>query len=113
MTNIDGVYRVDILGTFGWESFSTAFIDGGAFRSASAEHFTEGTCSVADGGFQMEGSLTQFDDNRVLFGRKNLKGLPIKFRGEIHDDVIDGVAKLTHGGRHSLRFRLARLSALN
>ena len=113
MNNIDGVYRVDLLGPFGWESFSTAFVHGGEFRSASAEHFTAGKYSVEDGGFEMEGNLTQYVENRALFGRTDLKGLPIKFNGVIRDDIIDGEARVADGSRPSLRFRLARLPVLN
>ena len=85
MTNIDGVYRVDVLGPYGWENFSTAFIEEGKFRSASADHFTDGTYSIDDGGFEMSGNLTQFADTRVLFGRADLRGLPIVFSGKIGD----------------------------
>jgi len=113
MTNIDGVYRVDLLGPYGWECFSTAFINGGEFRSASAEHFTAGTYAVRDGGFEMKGNLTQYVENRALFGRNDLKDLPIKFVGAIRDDTIDGEARITDGSRQSLRFRLARLPTLN
>ncbi len=113
MKNIDGIYKVDLLGPFGWENFSTAFIHDGEFRSASAEHFTAGTYAVEDHGFEMEGNLTQHVDHRPLFGRKDIKGLPIKFSGRIHDDVIDGEARVPDGSRHSLRFRLNRLPFLN
>ena len=56
MKDIDGIYRVELLGPYGWERFSTAFIQGGEFRSASAEHFTAGRYQVEDNGFQMEGN---------------------------------------------------------
>ena len=113
MDSIDGVYRVDLLGPFGWESFSTAFIDGGEFRSASASHFTSGTCVVEDDGFEMEGNLTQYDDSRVLFGRSEVRGLPITFNGVIRDGVIDGEARPDDDEGPALRFRLARLPVLN
>ncbi|MFT5114538.1 MAG: hypothetical protein ACI8P9_003876 [Parasphingorhabdus sp.] len=115
MKNIDGIYKVDILGPFGWEDFSTAFINAGDFRSASAEHFTAGTYEVEDCGFEMEGNLTQHVENRSLFGRKDIRGLPIKFRGRIEDDVIDGEARVPDESRDSIRFRLRlnRLPFLN
>ncbi|MBT8436732.1 MAG: hypothetical protein KJP11_05120 [Gammaproteobacteria bacterium] len=113
MKNIDGIYKVDMLGPFGWEHFSTAFIHDGEYRSASAEHFTHGTYAAEDHGFQMEGNLTQHADHRPLFGRKDIKELPIKFIGRIDVDVIDGEARVTDGSRHSLRFRLNRLPSLN
>ena len=113
MKNIGGVYQVEILGPYGWENFSTSFIHGGEFRSASAEHFTAGTYAVEDEGFEMEGNLTQYAENRALFGRKDLRGLPIKFNGIIRDGIIDGQAKVVDDSRKLLRFRLARLPVLN
>ena len=113
MKKIDGVYKVEMLGPYGWENFSTAFIHDGLFRSASAEHFTAGHYELGDEGFEMEGNLTQFVEHRPLFGHKDVKGLPIKFRGTIVDDVIDGEARVDDGSRHSLRFRLNRLPFLS
>jgi hypothetical protein len=113
MKKIEGIYKVEMLGLHGWESFSTAFIHAGEFRSASAEHFTAGTYDVEDGGFEMEGNLTQYADHRPLFGRKNVKELPIKFSGRIHDSVIDGEARVPDGSRNSLRFRLNRMPFVN
>ena len=113
MKNLDGIYRVEMLGPYGWELFSTAFLHDGEYRSASAEHFTAGRYEVEDGGFQMEGLLTQYVDYRPLFGRKDTTGLPIQFIGRIDDKVIEGDARVADGSRHSLRFRLNRMPFIN
>lgn len=109
MKNIDGIYKVDLLGPYGWEKFSTAFIQDGKYSSASAEHFTTGTYSIEDCGFEMNGNFTQYDHTRTFFGREDIKDLPIKFTGGIYDDIIDGVAREHKGGKHSLRFRLSKM----
>lgn len=113
MKNIDGVYQVDMLGPYGWERFSTAFIKNGEFRSASAEHYTAGICMVDGERFQMEGNLTQYVDNRPLFGATRVDGLPIEFSGEIGEGVIDGEARSTDDQKYSLRFRFNRLPVYN
>ena len=113
MKNIDGVYKVDMLGPYGWESFSTAFIQDGKFRSASAEHFTAGTYVIEKHGFEMEGNLTQYVDHQPLFGRKKIKGLPIKFNGGIYDGIIDGEARAQDGSKYALRLRLSRMLLIN
>jgi hypothetical protein len=92
MKSIDGIYRVDMLGPYGWERFSTAFIHEGEFRSASSD---------------------QYVDHRPLFGRNDVNALPIQFSGRIEDDIIDGEAKVPDGSRHSLRFRLNRMPFLH
>ena len=57
-----------------WENFSTAFIHDGLFRSANAEHFTAGHYELEDEdeGFEMEGNLTQYIEQRPLFGRNEV-----------------------------------------
>lgn len=113
MKEVEGTYKVELLGLYGWETFSTAFIQDGEFRSASDKHFTVGSYAVEDGVFSMIANMTQHENNQSLFGRNNIKGLPIKFNARIRDSVIDGEARVEDGSRHSLRFRLNRLPFLN
>ena len=54
MKNIEGVYKVEMLGPYGWENFSTAFLHDGEFRSASAKHFTDGTYRVDGEKFRVD-----------------------------------------------------------
>lgn len=113
MKDIEGVYKVELLGPYGWENFSTAFIHDGDFRSASADHFTAGQYEVDGESFTMAGNLTQFVEHRSLFGEKELKGLPINFRGKIGKGMIDGEARAEGSRRYSLRFRFNKLPVLN
>ena len=62
--------------------------------------------------FQMSGNLTQYVDHRPLFGRKQIKGLPIKFIGRVDDGVIDSEARVADGGWESLRFRMHRVPVI-
>ncbi len=112
MKNIDGVYKVEMLGPYGWEHFSTAFVRDGEFRSGSAEHFTAGRYEIDGERFAMEGNLTQYTDHRPLFGETEVRGLPIEFEGTIGDGVIDGDARVVDDGRYSIRFRLDKLPFL-
>ncbi len=98
-----------MLGPYGWEEFSTAFIQDGEFRSGSAEHFTAGRYEIDGERFAMEGNLTQYTQYRPLFGETDVKGLPIEFSGTIEDGVIDGEARVVDSGRYSVRFRMDRL----
>ena len=58
MQDINGIYKVEMLGPYGWERFSTAFIEDGQYRGASAEHFSLGTYRVEDDNFDMVGNVT-------------------------------------------------------
>ena len=113
MRNIEGIYKVEMLGPYGWENFSTAFIEDGKFRSASAEHCTSGVYRVKDRHFNMEGNLTQHIARRTLFGKKDAKGLSIEFAGTIEGGTIDGRATVEGGEDYPVRFRLNRLPQLH
>ena len=113
MKEIDGVYKVEILGPYGWEEFSTAFMDAGQFRSASEKHFTSGTYQTKGDSFRMLGKMTQLNRHVTLFGEKGAVDLPIRFDGLITDDVVDGEAYAAREGNYKTRFRLHRISPIN
>jgi hypothetical protein len=113
MKEIEGVYQVDIMGPYGWERFSTAFIRDGRYRGASAEHFTHGSYQVEAERFSMIGSLTQYIDHRPLFGEKGVKERAIKFNGTIGKGVIEGEARVETDNRYTHSFRLNKLPILN
>jgi hypothetical protein len=113
MKDIDGVYKVELLGLHGWEDFSTAFIDDGQYRSASAHHFADGVYRVDGERFNMVGNLTQYADHSPLFGEKGSKGLPIVFNGAIGNGFIDGEVRVAGRNKHAHRFRLSKVPALN
>lgn len=113
MKNIEGIYKVEMLGPYGWERFSTAFIKDGQYRGASAEHFSVGTYRVEEDNFEMTGNVTQYFEHRSIFGEKDLKQLQIKFKGTIEDDVIEGEASAVTDRKYALNFRFNKLSGLN
>ncbi len=113
MKEIEGVYEVKSLGPYGWERFSTAFISDGRYRSASADHFTNGVYQVDGESFTMVGNLTQHGEHRPLFGERGIQGLPIRFRGKIHTGTIDGEASVVGGNEYAHRLRLNKLPVLN
>ena len=109
MKGVEGVYRVELLGPYGWESFSTAFVNDGRYRSASADHFTDGVYRVEGERFNMVGNLTKYAEHNSLFGEKSIKGMPIEFKGTICNGVIDGEASALDGSKYSHRFRFNKL----
>jgi len=111
--DIEGIYKVEMLGPYGWERFSTAFIHDGHYRSASAEHFSIGTYKVEDDNFDMVGNVTQYFENRSIFGEKGLKKLQINFKGKVENDVIEGEASAVTNRKYALSFRFNKLSGLN
>ena len=113
MKDIEGVYKVELLGLHGWENFSTAIIDDGQYRSASAYHFADGVYQVDGDSFNMVGNLTQYTEHNPLFGKKGSKGLPIVFNGAIGNGYIDGEVSVVGRNKYAHHFRLSKVPALN
>ncbi len=109
MKDVEGVYKVELLGPYGWEGFSTAFVSDGQYWSASAGHFTDGVYEVQGERFSMVGNLTQYAEHIALFGIKQASGLPIEFKGTIKNGVIDGQANVVGGTEYAHRFRFNKL----
>lgn len=40
--SVNGIWKVEMLGPYGWESVSTAFLEDGKYRAASEDHYTVG-----------------------------------------------------------------------
>lgn len=113
MKNIEGVYRVEMLGPYGWERFSTGFVQNGHYRGASAYHYTIGTYKVKGDNFNMVGNISQHGEQRTLFGLKEMKELRVEFKGTIEKNTIMGKISPIDNKKYALHFRFTKLSDFN
>jgi len=113
MKNIEGVYRVEILGPYGWESFATSFIHDGRYRAASKNHFTQGTYEVDGQNLTMKLRITQHGEPRTIFGKKGEKGVMLEFEGTIKKSEILGRTNPVGESAHTVTFRYIRLSDID
>lgn len=111
--NIDGVYRVEMLGPFGWERFSTGFFQNGHYRGASSYHHTIGSYQIDGEELSIRGNISQDGQQRAIFGLTDIRELKVEFNGTIQDDEIEGEMSPVDDKRYSVKFRLSRLSDLN
>lgn len=51
---VDGIWKVEILGPFGWEAVSTAFLEQGRYLAASQDHYTIGRYEVSGDSIKVE-----------------------------------------------------------
>lgn len=111
--SIEGVWKLEMTGLYGWEHIATAFMQGGRYISASAHHYTIGSYQVDDDAFTAQTEVTQHGDMRTLFGSKK-KHLKTSLTGKIKKEGrIVGTISPTEGKQYEINMRLTRLGDLD
>ena len=113
MKKIEGVYRVEMLGPYGWERFSTGFVQNGHYRGASAYHYTVGSYKVEGKNFNMVGNVSQHGEQRAIFGLTDIKDLQVEFKGTIEKNTIAGEMSPKDDKKYAIHFRFTKLSDLD
>lgn len=108
--SLDGVWKIEMLGAYGWEAMSTAFIDNGSFRAASQDHYSMGNYEVSGNKVKVLAVNVAYGDVRTLFGAKR-KELNLVFEGEVDGDQIIGETTDSNSKYH-VTFRATRIADL-
>ena len=104
----NGIWKVEMLGPYGWESVATAFLHDGEYRAASQDHYSLGSYQVDGDRIEISASSHVHGQVRTLFGEKRTK-IDMRFAGRIEDNLIRGEAT-TDETHYTLTFRATRLS---
>ncbi len=110
---VDGIWRIEMQGPYGWEPTATAFLEDGRYRGASATHFTIGTYKFKDDRVVAKAVMTTHGSNgtqRPLFGRYDTS-FRITYEGKVKGGKIAGRATDT-AKKYSVPFRATRLADL-
>jgi hypothetical protein len=99
-----------MLGPYGWEGMSTAFLDDGRYRAASGDHYSIGSYEQVGDTVTVDTKTVMYDPRRALFGRQATE-YELQFEGRRTDDTIDGRTKDADGG-FLVRFRATRVADL-
>ncbi|MGI9513958.1 MAG: hypothetical protein ACR2OL_13730 [Anderseniella sp.] len=108
--NMNGIWKVEMLGPYGWESVATAFLEDGKYRAASENHYTVGNYEVSGNRVEISAVGMQHGKVHILFGEKK-KEIDLKFEGKIEGDEVKGQARNDKGANH-ISFRTTRLADL-
>lgn len=108
--SVEGVWKIEVLASYGWESVSTAFLENGRYLGASQDHYAIGQYGVDGNQVRVEGVSHAHGSALNLFGVTD-KQLEMTFIGEIEGDQINGQAEDAQG-RYSITFRATRLADL-
>lgn len=107
---VDGVWKIEMLGPYGWEGMATAFLNEGRYWAASGDHHSIGSYEHHGDTVTVGTRTVMYDSRRALFG-KNATEYGLQFEGRHADDTIDGHAKDADGG-FLVRFRASRVADL-
>lgn len=107
---MNGIWRVELLGAYGWEAISTAFIENGNYRSASQDHYSTGNYEITGTKIKVSAHHVSHGQTRTIFGAKN-KEVNLNFEGEVEGDQITGQAS-DDQAKFLITFRATRLADL-
>lgn len=108
--SINGIWKVEMLGPYGWEPMATAFLEDGQYMAASENHYTIGSYEVSDRRVELSADGVQYGKTRTLFGRKE-QNMGLKFKGDIDGDMIQGQTQ-DELGKFEVTFRWIRIADL-
>jgi hypothetical protein len=110
--HVDGVWKVEMLGPYGWENVSTAFLEKGHYRGASADHHSIGSYDQDGEEIRVQARLVQHGSIRTIFG-ENKKQLSLRIQGTYQEpNYILGFAYPAESRDYEVRVRLTRLEDL-
>ena len=109
--NVEGVWKIEMRGPYGWETIGTAFLKGGRYLGGSQHHYSIGSYETDGDKVVIKLVLTSFGERRILFGKVNV-GLEVCYEGTIQGDTVIGQAT-EPGGDFSVGFRATKLSELS
>jgi len=98
-----------MLGIYGWEPTSTAFLQDGRYRAGGENHYAVGTYTIEGDVVNLDIKINVRTGDRVLFGKKARK-FDMQFRGELNGKIIEGEAK--EGPRQLMRFQATKVAEL-
>jgi hypothetical protein len=108
--SVNGIWKTEMLGPYGWESVSTAFLEDGRYLASSQDHYAVGSYVVTGSQIKMTATTHSHGQTRTMFGARDPQ-LELSFDGEISADQISGQAE-DKTSKYSITFRATRLADL-
>ena len=108
--SVEGIWKVEMLGPYGWDAVSTAFMEDGRYLSASQDHYTVGRYQIDGEQIKVTVANHPHRSDRTMFGAPGAHSGLI-FDGEINGDQISGQAE-DKEAEYSITFRATRLADL-
>ena len=111
--SIEGVWRVEMLGPYGWEKVAIAFMQNGQYLAASADHHTVGRYEEDGEKIELKTQITQHGKTRTIFGETKKK-VEMRIEGkQKKSGKIVGLAHPADNRDFEVKVRLTRLEKLD
>ena len=107
--NVEGIWKVEMLGPYGWEALSTAFLENGRYLSASQDHYTIGRYEVDGNSVRVVATIHSHGD--TLDTSAVHEPREFGFEGQFGDGHISGQAE-DSAAQQSITLRGTRLGNL-
>ena len=108
--SVNGIWKVEMLGPYGWESVSTAFMEDGRYLASSQDHYAVGQYELSGSEVKVTASMHSHGETRTMFGAKN-PDIELSFKGSVSGDQISGQAEDMQK-KYSITYRATRLADL-
>jgi hypothetical protein len=108
--NGDGIWKIEMLGAYGWENVSTAFLEDGKYKAASEDHYSVGSYAISGNKVKISARHIAHGQARTLFGAKD-REINLNFEGELEGNRATGQAT-DDRGKFIVTFRATRLADL-
>lgn len=105
---VEGVWRMEMLGRYGWEPVGTAFIQNGRYLRGSSNACTVGTYRLEGDTILIEATTSLFGGGQTIYGKSSGE-VRIKYVAKIQDGKLDGEAT---DGEYETQFRGTRIGDL-
>ena len=109
--SVNGIWKVEMLGPYGWESMSTAFLENGRYLSSSQDHYAVGRYELTGNQVKVTAATHSHGEVRTMFGVREPQ-MEISFEGEINGDQISGQAE-DKKNNYSITVRATRLADID
>ena len=109
--SVNGIWKVEMLGPYGWESMSTAFLEDGRYLSSSQDHYAVGQYKLNGKKIKITAVMHSHGKVRTMFGARNPL-MKLSFEGAVSGDQISGQAE-DKKNKYSIGFRATRLADLD
>ena len=111
--SFEGVWKVEMLGPYGWEKMSTAIVRDGQYFAASTEHHSVGDYEEDGEKITVRARITQDGKMRTVFGETK-KRLEMRIDAEHNKSgKVVGFAYPADNKNFKVKVRLTRLEKLD
>ena len=108
--SLNGIWKLEMLGPYGWEPYSTVYLEDGIYKGGARNHYAVGHYEVSDNKVSVAVHYVTHGEARTMFGKKATQ-MELEFEGIIDGDKISGSTR-ERGSDFPVTFRATRLADL-